>query len=163
MSPGDLTLEAAWTALEDVADPEIPVVSIVDLGIVRRIEKEGGTMKVSITPTFAGCPALLAMKDQITEVLQAAGHPKVKVEVVLSPAWTTDWLSDETREKLRRFGLAPPPVHEGKVELILMEEAACPYCGSDHTVLKNSFGPTLCRAIYFCNDCRQPFEQFKPL
>jgi ring-1,2-phenylacetyl-CoA epoxidase subunit PaaD len=163
MSTGDVSVKQAWGILEGVPDPEIPVVSIVELGIVREIRSNDQLMVVSITPTFAGCPALMAIKDQIIETLQISGVPNVEVEVALNPAWTTDWLSAETREKLRQFGLAPPPVHKGEIELILIEEADCPYCGSSETNLKNNFGPTLCRAIYFCNACQQPFEQFKAL
>lgn len=163
MSIGEISVKHAWKILEGIPDPEIPVVSIVELGIVREIRLSERKLVVSITPTFAGCPALMAIQEQITEALLASGFPSVDVEVALNPAWTTDWLSADTRQKFREFGIAPPPIHKGEIDLILVEEADCPYCGSSETMLKNSFGPTLCRAIFFCNACRQPFEQFKAL
>ncbi len=154
-----------WQALAEVKDPEIPLVSLVEMGIVRDVAvAEDGTVTVQMTPTFSGCPALEVMRREITEAVQGLGAAAVNVEMVLNPPWSSDWISDEARVKLNNFGLAPPPRHGGNVQTILFwDAAACPRCGSTRTTLQNSFGPTLCRAIYTCNDCQEPFEQFKPL
>ncbi len=127
------------------------------------MQYEGSTLVVSITPTFAGCPALEVMKASIRQRVEAMGVGTVEVRTVLSPPWTSDWITAEGREKLKGFGLAPPRLHGGDVELMLVEHATCPYCDSENTALQNSFGPTPCRAIYVCRACQQPFEQFKPL
>ncbi len=158
-----LSEQQIWVALSEVKDPEIPVVSLVEMGIVRGAALEGETVVVTITPTFSGCPALHAMQRDIAAQLKEAGAADVRVEVTLSPPWTTDWISQEAREKLRVFGLAPPPVHGGDFEIALMETVTCPFCGSESTSLLNSWGPTPCRAIYDCHSCRQAFERFKPL
>lgn len=152
-----------WRALEQVMDPEIPVVSVVDLGIVRRVSTEGRGVSVTITPTFAGCPALEMMKEEIEAGLGHLGLDPVVVDVSYQSAWTSDRISEEGRAKLRAFGLAPPPQHGGSVELVLEEPAVCPYCGSDATKRTNTFGSTLCRSIHYCTSCQQPFESFKPL
>lgn len=155
--------DAVWTALEDVKDPEIPVVSVVEMGIVRDVTITGETVIVTITPTFSGCPALSAMQQGIEARLRQMGIARVEIRTVLAPPWSTEWIGEATREKLRGFGLAPPPHHDGDFTLVLLDQVACPYCGSKDTSLRNSFGPTLCRAIFYCNHCQQPFEQFKPL
>jgi ring-1,2-phenylacetyl-CoA epoxidase subunit PaaD len=159
----DLTVEQVWECLEGVKDPEIPVVSVVEMGIVRQVSLEGGQVVVVMSPTFTGCPALDTMRSEIERRLRQAGAEQVKVEISLSPAWCSDWITVQGREKLRSFGLAPPPRHAGQIELGLIEAVACPYCASRDTSLKNDFGPTLCRSIYYCNACRQPFERFKPI
>ena len=158
-----LTTEQIWEALNDVKDPEIPVVSVVEMGIVREVVVADGQVIVTMTPTFSGCPALHVMKADIESRVRQLGATMVEVKVTLTPRWTTDWITDEARIKLREFGLAPPPVHQGDVNVMFLDVAACPYCGSNDTTLKNTFGPTLCRMIYYCNACRQPFEQFKPV
>lgn len=158
-----LTETAVWQALESVKDPEIPVVSVVEMGIVRDVTVDGDRVIVKMTPTFSGCPALDVMRQQIAACVRELGATEVTVETVLSPPWTTDWLSDETRARLKAFGLSPPARHGGNVAITFYEPAPCPYCNSENTVLKNSFGPTLCRAIYYCQACQQPFEQFKAL
>ena len=158
-----LGLDEIWQALDEVMDPEIPVVSMVEMGIVRAVEIVDSTVVVSITPTFAGCPALDAMRSAIYERLRALGVERVEVKMVLTPPWSSDWITDSARAKLKQFGLAPPPVHGGNVTLFFPQEVACPYCGSNNTRMTNSFGPTLCRAIYVCRSCQQPFEQFKAL
>jgi ring-1,2-phenylacetyl-CoA epoxidase subunit PaaD len=158
-----LSSEEIWQILDEVKDPEIPVVSVVEMGLIRAVGKESKDVIVTMTPTFIGCPALNVMQDEIEERLRAAGAENVVVRTVLSPAWSTDWMTSGAREKLKKFGLAPPPRHGGQIDLALLEAAACPYCGSEETTLKNSFGPTLCRAIFVCNSCTQPFEQFKPI
>lgn len=158
-----LTSEQVWKLLEEVKDPEIPVVSVVEMGIVREVEVQNHEIKVTLTPTFSGCPALHVMKEDIETVLEKAGAGRVEVIFSNSPSWSSDWISDEARRKLREFGLTPPPRHGGVLDISMLDVAACPYCGSEDTSLKNSFGPTLCRAIFYCNACQQPFEQFKPL
>jgi ring-1,2-phenylacetyl-CoA epoxidase subunit PaaD len=152
-----------WQILEQVKDPEIPVVSVVEMGLIRGVATSGDTLIVSMTPTFAGCPALETMRVEIADRLKEFGFPEVEVRLVYSPPWTSDWITDSARQKLKTFGLSPPPRHAGRLELALAEQVQCPYCDSSDTDLKNDFGPTLCRAIYYCNHCRQPFERFKPL
>jgi ring-1,2-phenylacetyl-CoA epoxidase subunit PaaD len=155
--------EHIWQLLEEVKDPEIPVVSIVELGMIRNVGFADDKVYVTITPTFIGCPALDVIQQDITQKLQESGIDKLEVKVSLSQPWTSDWITEEGRNKLKEFGLSPPPRHGGELEMAITEIAPCPYCDSDKTVLKNSFGPTLCRAIYFCNNCHQPFEQFKQI
>ena len=154
---------AVWEALEGVKDPEIPVVSVVEMGIVRAVEVEGERVRVTMTPTFSGCPALHVMRADIANCVQALGADDVEVRTVLHPPWTTDWITEEAREKLRSFGLSPPARHGGNLAITFYEPAPCPYCGAEDTSIRNTFGSTLCRAIYYCNACQQPFEQFKAL
>ncbi|MCG3139831.1 MAG: putative 1,2-phenylacetyl-CoA epoxidase, subunit D [Anaerolineae bacterium] len=158
-----ITLAEVWRALDEITDPEIPVVSLVEMGIVRDAQIEGDTVIVTMTPTFAGCPALRVMRDSIVEKLTARGAAHVEVKTVLTPRWSSDWLTDAAREKLKAFGLAPPPKHGGNAQLFFPDQVACPYCNSTDTRVANHFGSTLCRAIYFCRACQQPFEQFKAL
>ncbi len=158
-----LVEERIWRALEDVKDPEIPVLSVVELGIVRQVKPGGSTVRVTITPTFSGCPALHVMERGIVERLEQMGYKDVQVQTVLDPPWSTDWISEEARAKLREFGIAPPGMHGGALNVVLLEPVACPYCRSEETTQKNAFGPTACKAIYFCDACCQPFELFKPL
>jgi ring-1,2-phenylacetyl-CoA epoxidase subunit PaaD len=152
-----------WDALNEVMDPEIPVVSVVEMGIVRDVEILGETVVVSMTLTFAGCPALEVIRAEIVSKLAEIGIERAEVKTVLSPPWSSDWITAAGRAKLESVGLAPPPVHGGNVRLFLDVQSACPYCGSTNTRVTNEFGPTLCRAIYVCRNCKQPFEQFKPL
>jgi ring-1,2-phenylacetyl-CoA epoxidase subunit PaaD len=154
---------AVWRALGEVMDPEIPVVSVVDLGVIRQVEVDGQKARVVMTPTFAGCPALDVMREQVTQALAALGFETIEVLLSFDPPWTTEGLSDETRAKLRAFGLAPPLRHGGNVLLVLDQPAECPYCGSQDTRLTNDFGSTQCRSIHVCNGCGGPFEAFKPL
>jgi ring-1,2-phenylacetyl-CoA epoxidase subunit PaaD len=159
-----LTPEQIWQALTEVCDPEIPVVSLVEMGIIRDVTaRDDGAVTVAMTPTFAGCPALHVMREDIEAKLKEMGATAVTVETTLSPPWSSDWITPAGRAKLKEFGLAPPPRHGGNINVVLLDLAPCPYCDSPNTSLKNSFGPTLCRAIYYCNNCQQPFEQFKPL
>lgn len=158
-----ITTEEIWEALHAVKDPEIPVVSVVEMGIIRDVILSEETVTVKMTPTFSGCPALHVMKEDISKQVRALGAAQVTVETVLHPPWTTEWITDEGRAKLRSFGLSPPVRHDGNLPVTFYEPAPCPYCDSNDTSLKNSFGPTLCRAIYYCNQCQQPFEQFKAL
>ena len=152
---------AVWAALEDVHDPEIPAVSVVDLGVVGRVEAAPGRVRVELLPTFVGCPALEVMRGAVEDRLRDFAD-EVEVEVSFAQPWTSDRITPRGRERLRHSGFAPPPrlVDDGRL-LPLLPVAECPYCGSRNTTLENAFGPTQCRAIYHCTDCRQPFEQFK--
>lgn len=160
----NVTEESVREALLDVMDPEIPNLSIVDLGIVRNVSVDEAGISVEIMPTFVGCPALEMIKEGIAERLHTlAPDAEVGIKVTFEEAWTTDCISEKGRQVLKTSGFAPPSrLPQGKMNLIqLMPVAECPYCGSRKTVMENAFGPTLCRAIYYCSNCRQPFEQFK--
>jgi ring-1,2-phenylacetyl-CoA epoxidase subunit PaaD len=156
------TEKEIWQILEQIMDPEIPAVSIVEMGIVRDIELKGDMVRVRMTPTFSGCPALEVIQHLVELELRGEGL-KPEIVWINYPAWTSDWITPQARQKMASIGIAAPPRHDGLIELSLLESVRCPYCGSDNTTQKNSFGPTLCRSIYFCNNCRQPFERFKPL
>lgn len=159
MAPA-LSEEQLWEALDEVKDPELPVVSVVELGVVRQLERSADGVTVRLTPTFSGCPALAAMREAIREKLLSLGLRNVSVETVLSPAWTSDWITQAGREKLELYGVAPPGPAS---DLLQLEPDAvrCPRCGSFDTVTKNSFGPTRCKSLHVCNACREPFEAFK--
>lgn len=152
--------EQLWEALDEVKDPELPVVSVVELGVVRQLEHSADGVTVRLTPTFSGCPALAAMREAIREKLLSLGLRNVSVETVLSPPWTSDWITQAGREKLERYGVAPPGPAPGLIDLGL-EPVRCPRCGSFDTATKNSFGPTRCKSLHVCNACREPFEAFK--
>ena len=162
--------KAVWTVLRAVPDPEVPVLSVVDLGIVRDVALDGRDVTVTITPTYSGCPAMLAIEADILTALKRNGYPAAKVKTVLSPAWTTDWLSDEGREKLRAYGIAPPEKNgahgahmQRKIQTLLGDSPAvpCPRCGSRDTRKISDFGSTPCKAHYACNSCLEPFDYFK--
>lgn len=159
----EASLDHVWEALEDVKDPEIPNVSVVELGLIRQVGFEGSTLIVAMAPTFVGCPALNVMRGAIREKLLGLGMDRVEVRIVVQPPWTSDWITSEGRKKLKLVGLAPPPKHGGDLEHFIDASVSCPYCESTNTEVKNSFGSSLCRSIYFCNNCTQPFEQFKPI
>lgn len=152
-----------WQILAEISDPEIPVVSIVDLGMIRSIGIESEKVIVTFSPTFIGCPALHVIQQEIIKKLIESGfdHPLIKVS--FSPPWSSDWITSEGRKRLKEFGLSPPLQRKNKLESVITDIAHCPYCDSENTILKNPFGPTLCRAIFYCNNCEQPFEQFKPI
>lgn len=152
-----------WNLLEAVKDPEIPVISVVEMGIISSVRVVGKSVFIRMTPTFSGCPALHVMRAEIEQSLGQAGYEIVDVAITNDPPWTSDWITPMGREKLRSFGLAPPPKHSGMITSELLDIATCPYCFSENTSIKNSFGSTLCRAIFYCNACQQPFEQFKPV
>ncbi|WP_420994201.1 1,2-phenylacetyl-CoA epoxidase subunit PaaD [Cupriavidus sp. 30B13] len=171
----DATLEQAWAVLETVPDPEIPVVSLRELGILREVRRGAdGAVEVVITPTYSGCPAMAQIAEDIGQALTAAGIAPHRVATVLAPAWTTDWITGEAREKLRRYGIAPPPGNcaspsaPGEATIRFVPRAAagatpaCPQCGSAHTERLAQFGSTACKALYRCLDCREPFDYFKP-
>ena len=161
-----ITREELLDVLREVKDPELPVVDIVELGIVRDVSVDGNSVRVDVTPTYSGCPAMQVIEQDIVDTLSAKGFADVKVKTVFSPAWTTDWLSDETKEKLRDYGIAPPAIGAGEVGGLVMlrrrATIACPYCGSSNTEEKSEFGSTACKAIHFCLSCHQPFDYFKP-
>lgn len=151
---------AVWAALHDVHDPEIPTISVVDLGVVRTVTTEEGSVRVELLPTFVGCPAIEVMRAAVEDRLGEFADD-VTVEVSYVEPWTSDRITDEGRRVLRDSGFAPPGQVGTLSILPVLPVAQCPYCGSRNTMLENAFGPTLCRAIYHCTDCRQPFEQFK--
>jgi ring-1,2-phenylacetyl-CoA epoxidase subunit PaaD len=160
-----VTADQVWAALDQIPDPEIPVISLVELGVVRDVAVEGNRVHVSLTPTFLGCPALEAMQRALeSKITELGGDPEV--EVVRGDAWSTDRITPAGREKLRAAGFAPPPPREASAPRLVQLQAKafrCPYCGSTETSLENLFGPTPCRSIRYCDSCRQPFEQFKTI
>lgn len=157
---GRVDPEQVMAVLASVPDPEIPAVSIVDLGIVRGVDGDSGTVR--LTPTYTGCPATMAIEAAVREALAAHGWKDLTVETVLSPAWTTDWISDAGREKLRAYGIAPPPRGAAASRLRGREAPTpCPRCGSVRTVEVSRFGSTPCKALWRCQDCLEPFDRFK--
>jgi ring-1,2-phenylacetyl-CoA epoxidase subunit PaaD len=176
----DRALAQAWAVLEAVPDPEIPVVSIRELGILRDVRRAAdGALEVVITPTYSGCPAMSQIAEDICVALDAAGFAPYRVQTVLAPAWTTDWITDDARAKLRAYGIAPPTgncsssAHDanaaaGTKQKVIrfvprsLPAPACPRCGSVHTERLAQFGSTACKALYRCIDCREPFDYFKP-
>ncbi|MPW11719.1 phenylacetate-CoA oxygenase subunit PaaJ [Paraburkholderia sp. CNPSo 3155] len=171
----DPALTRAWSVLEAVPDPEIPVVSIRELGILRDVRRAAdGALEVVITPTYSGCPAMSQIAEDIGRALEAAQLTPYRVATVLAPAWTTDWITAAAREKLRVYGIAPPTgtcgagAHAAPQEKVLrfvpraLPAPSCPRCGSAHTERLAQFGSTACKALYRCLDCREPFDYFKP-
>lgn len=158
-----LTREQVYTWLEEVKDPEIPVLSLVDLGVITDVNVVDEHVNIEMTPTFVGCPALDFMKQEIHEVLNKYGVNQVTIDVTFRKPWNSDLISEKGKQALKKFGLAPPPSRELFTELDVLEHAACPRCNETNTELRNTFGPTLCRSIHYCNNCREAFEQFKPL
>ncbi len=162
-----LTATAVWAVLEQVLDPEVPVLSVVELGIVRGVVVDGGTVDVTVTPTYSGCPATEMIRDAIVDALRAAGAECVHVRMQLAPAWTTDWIAPAAADKLRRYGIAPP--HRAGTPLSAQplrfhpRDLHCPRCNSLHTEQLSAFGSTACKALYRCLDCREPFDYFKPI
>ena len=159
-----MTAAEIWEALAEIPDPEIPVISLVDLGVIKDVEVENGHVRIDFTPTFMGCPALETMEREMHAKVRELGG-EAEVRVILDDSWSTDKISPEGREKLRRAGFAPPtPRPAGKLDLVQLQRGfRCPYCGSTETRLENIFGPTPCRSIRYCDACRQPFEQFKTI
>jgi ring-1,2-phenylacetyl-CoA epoxidase subunit PaaD len=152
-----------WEALQQVHDPEIPSVSIVEMGMVHRVDMQAENVRVILVPTFSGCPALDFIKAQVASTLRSAGFENVQVQMDPTLAWSSDRIQPSAHEKMKQIGLAPPEKHAGHFERFIDQPVLCPYCSSDDTIEKNDFGPTLCRAIYYCNHCQQPFERFKPI
>ena len=174
-----VTTDQVWAWLAEVADPEIPVISVVDLGIVRAVQVDGdGACTVTITPTYSGCPAMQVIADAVTDALRERGVGQVALRTQLSPAWTTDWMSEEGKAKLSGYGIAPPAEQVidisglgggspgGALAAISRRprprlSIVCPNCGSHHTEITSQFGSTPCKALYKCLDCREPFDYFK--
>lgn len=152
-----------WKWLEEVKDPEVPVLSILDLGIVRQVEIKGNELRISITPTYSGCPAMDVIGMDIRLAMAGRGFEKVEIRMQLSPAWTTDWMSEDGKRKLKEYGIAPPKRKSSVGTMDLFEEdvIACPRCDSEDTRLVSDFGSTSCKSMYQCNSCMEPFEHFK--
>jgi len=164
----DERCQRAWSALQGVLDPEVPALSVCDLGIVRDVQVLGESLEVVLTPTYSGCPATEVIEASVVEALELAGLGPVTVSLRRAPAWTTDWISDEGRRKLRDYGIAPP-AHGASasaaqpIRIVRREAIACPRCGSAQTERLSAFGSTACKALYRCISCREPFEHFKPI
>jgi ring-1,2-phenylacetyl-CoA epoxidase subunit PaaD len=156
--------EEALRVLDDVKDPEVPVLSVVELGIIRGVDAEDRRVAVTITPTYSGCPAMKVIEDDVREALERAGFDDIGIRTVYSPAWTTDWIPEPAREKLRAYGIAPPAPTTGD-DLVpfgrTIRVVKCPFCGSPDTSLESAFGATACKSLHVCRSCRQPFEHFK--
>jgi len=159
-----VTEAQVWDALAEIPDPEIPVISLVDLGVVRSVDVDGDDVRIEFTPTFLGCPALEVMRDAMADKVRALGA-EPDVRVITDDSWSTDKITAAGREKLRASGFAPPAPREAAAPTLLQLQKGfrCPYCGSTDTTLENLFGPTPCRSVRYCNACRQPFEQFKTI
>jgi ring-1,2-phenylacetyl-CoA epoxidase subunit PaaD len=159
-----VTADEVWTALAEIPDPEIPVISLVDLGVIKDVAVDDSRVRIDFTPTFMGCPALEAMQLAMHAKVEELGA-RAELRVILDDSWSTDDISPAGREKLRAAGFAPPaPRPAGKLDLVQLQRGfRCPYCGSTETKLENIFGPTPCRSIRYCESCRQPFEQFKTI
>jgi ring-1,2-phenylacetyl-CoA epoxidase subunit PaaD len=163
------TVEEVWKVLENVKDPEIPVLTVVDMGIITKVQIPNSELKISsveitMTPTFVGCPAIGVMKKNIEEEVKKMGFDKVTVLVDYETRWTSDRMKPEAKVKLEKFGLAPPAeLKDEELTEEILNKVRCPHCGSTDTTLRSSFGSTLCRAIRFCYSCKQGFEQFKPI
>ena len=161
--------ERAWATLDAVPDPEVPALSVRDLGIVRAVNEQGEALEIVLTPTYSGCPATEVIERSVLDAIEAAGLGPARVRLQRAPAWTTDWISADGRRKLREYGIAPPgPVAaEGAVPIRIVgrraEAVACPRCGSPRTERLSAFGSTACKALYRCIACREPFEHFKPI
>lgn len=153
-----------WDLLDQVKDPEVPVLSIWDLGILRDVEREGDRIVVTITPTYSGCPAMNTITDDVIAALKANGYDDVEVKTKLSPAWSSEWMSPEGRRKLRNYGIAPPEDAELDEDGLTPDaHAQCPHCGSRDTRRISEFGSTACKALFQCNDCNEPFDYFKKI
>ena len=159
------TRAAILEILDTVMDPEVPVLSVRELGIVRDVEVDpSGTVTVTVTPTYSGCPAIQVIEDDILAALADAGIAHARVQTAYAPAWTTDWIGPDARAKLKAYGIAPPgPAESGDLVQLLRRRAAppCPYCDSRETEIRSEFGPTACKSVCWCRNCGQPFEEFK--
>jgi ring-1,2-phenylacetyl-CoA epoxidase subunit PaaD len=152
--------------LDEVMDPEVPVLSVVELGIIRDVGVDADCVIVTITPTYSGCPAMHVIEQDVRAALMSHGVERVEIKTTFSPAWTTDWMSADAREKLRVYGIAPPGPADHDAPIAIGRRRAavrCPYCGSAGTALRSEFGSTACKAIHVCGSCSQPFEEFKAI
>ncbi len=157
VTPSPISTQNIWKILEQVTDPEVPVLTITDLGIVRDVKLNGDEVEIIITPTYTGCPAMDMIAMNIKLALIENGYPNIKITSVLAPAWTTDWMSEEGKRKLKEYGIAAP---DKKFE-IAADGVECPLCNSTNTKLISEFGSTACKALYQCTDCKEPFDYFK--
>ena len=157
----NISEEEVYTILDSVKDPEIPTVSIEELGILRDVKVSGDSVTITITPTYSGCPAMDMISKEVVEALTNSGFINVEIKRVLSPAWTTDWISESGKVKLKEAGIAPPGKATDPLISISPKPIPCPHCDSTETRLTSQFGPTACKALHFCDGCHQPFEHFK--
>lgn len=159
----NITEQSILEALKEIPDPEIPVISIVDLGVIRKINVLSTGVEIDITPTYSGCPAMKQMEDDIVSTLKKMGIENINIKMVYTPAWTTDWLSEDAKERLRKYGIAPPQESTTDKSFITgkTKKIKCPRCGSLHTEMVSQFGSTACKALYKCKDCLEPFDYFK--
>jgi ring-1,2-phenylacetyl-CoA epoxidase subunit PaaD len=170
LAPGGARVPRAWAVLESVLDPEVPALSVCELGIVRDVRDHGEMLEVVLTPTYSGCPAVEVIERSVIEAIAAAGLGPVRVALQRAPAWTTDWISGEGRRKLLAYGIAPPgqACADGAMPIRIVRRPAaaqvpCPRCGSANTERLSAFGSTACKSLYRCKACREPFEHFKPI
>ena len=158
-------MDQVWSILKNVSDPEIPVLTVVDMGVVREVEEQDGKLVVSITPTYSGCPAMNEIESNIRWALEEAGYNEVEVKTLISPPWTTDWMTEEGKQKLQEYGIAPPEGSSADKSVLFGEakKVMCPRCKSRSTKMISQFGSTACKALYQCDDCKEPFDYFKCL
>lgn len=159
-----MTEKEVWKLLDSIPDPEIPVISVVELGVIRKVNLRDTDIEVTITPTYSGCPAMQRFEKDIETTLKENGFEAVEIKTVLSPAWTTDWMNDEALEKLRKYGIAPPQKGTADKGILFEQgpkEVPCPQCNSIHTVLISQFSSTACKSLYKCNNCQETFDYFK--
>ncbi len=163
VAAASITTDDIWKVLEDVKDPEIPVLSVINLGIVRDVRLDGDDLEVVITPTYSGCPATAMIEQHVREAVARAGFEDARITTVLSPPWTTDWIDEDGRAKLKDYGIAPPVKGTPNKRALFGEapEIACPHCGSNDTEMTSEFGSTACKALYRCRSCLEPFDYFK--
>jgi ring-1,2-phenylacetyl-CoA epoxidase subunit PaaD len=157
------TMDEVYGWLEEVKDPEIPVLSLVDLGVITNVVVDEEKVTVEMTPTFVGCPAMEYMKSEVEGVLKNRGVKNIEVNITFRKPWSSDLISEKGKQSLKQFGLAPPPSAKIFTDLGILETSICPRCNDTNTELKSPFGPTLCRAIFYCHNCKEAFEQFKPV
>lgn len=159
----EISVDDIWRLLEEVSDPEIPALNVVEMGIVRKVAIHDGKLEVTITPTYSGCPAMRTIEEDIEEVLKEKFIGNYHITTALSPAWTTDWMTDEARQKLTKEGIAPPQIGSADKALIMgrLRDVKCPRCSSHDTHMISQFGSTACKSLYKCNDCLEPFDYFK--
>lgn len=160
----DISTKRIWSLLEEVYDPEVPVLTVIDLGIIRDVKVNDDEVEVIITPTYSGCPAMDVISMSIRMILMGNGYKNVRITQVLSPAWTTDWMTEEGKRKLKEYGIAPPNVKQQVCDqsLFVADEAVqCPHCNSYHTHRVSEFGSTACKSLFQCDDCLEPFDYFK--
>ncbi len=159
-----ISKEEVLEALQDVKDPEIPTISVVDLGIITDVKvSDDNFVSVTMTPTFSGCPALKILETMVKERIETLNVSGVEVKTTFDTQWNTDMISERGLEALKKHGLTPPEKHNGLVQIELLDKVKCPHCGSRNTTMKSPFGPTLCRSLHYCNECLNAFEQFKPV